>query len=1118
MSPGRWQIRLGAGLLVGFSWICPGLQASPDLLKTWVSQRFLESEEVLLRSAASPDGKLLAIHQKSGGIRIVDLVKKQTLRTLPKLDDRIQCMCLASGNGPLLVGAGKQLFLLDINGKQSPKVVYTTGAVIYRVSADPALKLAALGTPEGLRVINYESGDQVFSSLDNPCLDVAFSPDGATLAASQGKNVTLFDLPNVVQRWKGSVSFFPAALSFSQDGTLLGAAGDSNQVFVFKSKDGSNAHKVSLGFSASKIQYLSMAPDGKGFVAGSDKRVYIVDDLAKGDKREIKLDDRITSLVLSSGAQSLLASSEDTRYLHIWPTTMKLPEGLFVDFKPKVQIRIVQPRIQILSPASETMVKGESVEVLAKIKADPEQKLDKLEVKINGQKVEVKGAVLDRAALPVGVSLEKDEELHRFLVQIPNEDCILVLQGETQYAASTPARLILRREASAGMALKPKPQIKILPPQVAIVSPLAETLVQGEAVQVVVKVKSAAEQKYQTVQVLVDGRPVEALGGVRPRELASQLGVPDLKLDEDIMVFSVPVPSRDCTLAVFAETQYANSEPVSVRLRREPPPPVKPPPPRVINIIRPEVAILTPRDEEFAASDVVNLSVRLVQSGEQKISQLKVQVDGQTVAGLGESILSTRPLPADPAAPGQSAPGQSAPGQPAPGPKIEEIRQISVPIPGRHCTISLWAETEYANSDIARLKVRREDKVVVPPPQARPELPTIVPPTVAIVSHSGEAEVKGESLAFSVKVGYSQVQKLTGIRILIDGVPVPQSALRAVRPRMDTEGDGAAKPPVPVAAKPQTTSPAAVKPGLASLVEEIQNFTIPVPPKDCTVAVIAETALANSELATLKVRYKEVKKLDPTTLPRLYVLAVGVANYSDKSLNLTYPAKDAKDFSGVLEGQKNKLYRDVTIKLYTDEQATRDNIMDGLEWLQKQVTQKDIAVVFFAGHGMNDPMTGQFYFLPHNANLAAVKRTMVANTDITSTMEYLPGKRVLFMDSCNSANVSGKTKTRSALDIASLRKEFESAGQGAVVFAAASGRQGAQEKEDWGNGAFTKAVLEGLSGKADPKKSGRVTVSMLNAYITERVKEITEGFQTPIFKSQDDLADFPLVIMQSTEP
>jgi len=61
-------------------------------------------------------------------------------------------------------------------------------------------------------------------------------------------------------------------------------------------------------------------------------------------------------------------------------------------------------------------------------------------------------------------------------------------------------------------------------------------------------------------------------------------------------------------------------------------------------------------------------------------------------------------------------------------------------------------------------------------------------------------------------------------------------------------------------------------------------------------------------------------------------------------------------------------------------------------------------------------------------------------------------------------------------------------------------------------------VLEALNGQADTRKTGRVTVSMLNAYITERVKELTGGSQTPIFKNQDDLADFPLAILGPIDP
>ena len=257
--------------------------------------------------------------------------------------------------------------------------------------------------------------------------------------------------------------------------------------------------------------------------------------------------------------------------------------------------------------------------------------------------------------------------------------------------------------------------------------------------------------------------------------------------------------------------------------------------------------------------------------------------------------------------------------------------------------------------------------------------------------------------------------------------------------------------------------------------------------------------------------------MDPAGLPKLYILAVGVANYQDATMNLHFPAKDAGDFAKAVSAQKGKLYKQVEVTLLTDAKATRDNIMDGMEWLQRQVTQKDVAVLFFAGHGMNDPTTGSFYFLPVNADLDAVRRTMLASTDITSTLDSLPGKRILFMDACHSASVSGRSQTRGIVDIGAMRKEMEAAGSGTLIFAAASGKQGAQENEKWGNGAFTKSLLEALSGQADNRKTGRVTVSMLNMFITERVKELTGGSQTPIFKNQDDLADFPLVVLGPVE-
>ena len=129
--------------------------------------------------------------------------------------------------------------------------------------------------------------------------------------------------------------------------------------------------------------------------------------------------------------------------------------------------------------------------------------------------------------------------------------------------------------------------------------------------------------------------------------------------------------------------------------------------------------------------------------------------------------------------------------------------------------------------------------------------------------------------------------------------------------------------------------------------------------------------------------------------PKLYMLAVGVSQYQDSDLRLQYPAKDAHDFAKAMFGQKGQLYRDVEIKILTDGQATRDEIADGLEWLQRQVTAKDIGMLFLAGHGVNDP-TGFYYYLPANADVDKLKRTGVPFSDIKNTLGSLAGKATGF--------------------------------------------------------------------------------------------------------------------------
>ena len=83
------------------------------------------------------------------------------------------------------------------------------------------------------------------------------------------------------------------------------------------------------------------------------------------------------------------------------------------------------------------------------------------------------------------------------------------------------------------------------------------------------------------------------------------------------------------------------------------------------------------------------------------------------------------------------------------------------------------------------------------------------------------------------------------------------------------------------------------------------------------------------------------------------------------------------------------------------------------------------------------------------------------------------------------------------VDVDRVANDLSSAENGVVVFASSTGMQFSLERADWGNGAFTKALLEGLEGEADYTEDGAITVNELELYIAERVKVLTGGKQPP---------------------
>jgi len=87
-----------------------------------------------------------------------------------------------------------------------------------------------------------------------------------------------------------------------------------------------------------------------------------------------------------------------------------------------------------------------------------------------------------------------------------------------------------------------------------------------------------------------------------------------------------------------------------------------------------------------------------------------------------------------------------------------------------------------------------------------------------------------------------------------------------------------------------------------------------------------------------------------------------------------------------------------------------------------------------------------------------------------------------------------------------------------IVFSASHGRQESRESMEWGNGAFTRALVAGLRGRADYRREGLVTHKGLDYFVADEVKKLTKGLQTPVTTVPIGLADFGLARVLGESP
>jgi len=152
-----------------------------------------------------------------------------------------------------------------------------------------------------------------------------------------------------------------------------------------------------------------------------------------------------------------------------------------------------------------------------------------------------------------------------------------------------------------------------------------------------------------------------------------------------------------------------------------------------------------------------------------------------------------------------------------------------------------------------------------------------------------------------------------------------------------------------------------------------------------------------------------------------------------------------------------------------------------------------VILLFFSGHGAKEG--AETYFLSCNAESNDLFSSAVDFDIIRSALKRMKDKKckiIIFMDACHSGSMYG---------IRGAAETFSMAEPDIIGFYSSTEAQKSNESEQWENGIFTKALLEGIKGKAVDEE-GNITLDALELYIRNQVRQATNGRQMPIFENR----------------
>jgi WD40 repeat protein/uncharacterized caspase-like protein len=250
----------------------------------------------------------------------------------------------------------------------------------------------------------------------------------------------------------------------------------------------------------------------------------------------------------------------------------------------------------------------------------------------------------------------------------------------------------------------------------------------------------------------------------------------------------------------------------------------------------------------------------------------------------------------------------------------------------------------------------------------------------------------------------------------------------------------------------------------------------------------------------------------PPPLPkrRLYFVSIGVGKYRDSRIpSLRFAAQDARAIEGAFASQfftgsgVHSFYSEGFWPYKNGSQtgplqdATYDDILASLHWLQENVSSRDVAVVFFSGHGhmaevqpdvgllakadvgakavaggVDPQFSQQGFLLPSDASLderlkSPTEKRWISMDEVVRQCGEIKGTVMLVLDACHAGqSFESDAHRRRDFESSSQARRAVNKGDRLMIWASCLDHQKSYESETLGQGVFTYCLANLLGGQA----------------------------------------------------